>query len=113
MIPLIGALATPATAEVALPTLLRVQDVVTLARARRAELTGAKARARAARQRPVIVAALDEPIVALSIDHLPFNGMRVDGSVAFQQGFPLSRVRGHRRRGAEANARRELANGDQ
>ena len=103
------ALAPPARADVALPTPLRVQDVVTLARSRRAEIVAAKARARAAAERPALVSALDDPIVSLSIDHLPFNGMGIDGSVTFQQNFPLSRVRGHRRRGAEANVRRELA----
>jgi len=35
--------------------------------------------------------------------------MGVDGSVTVEQTFPLSRLRGHRRRGAEANARREAA----
>ena len=106
---LIGALAIPARAEVALPNPLGVKDVVTLARSRRAEIVAARARARAASQRPAIVSALDEPTVSLSIDHLPFNGMGVDGSATLQQNFPLSRVRGHRRRAAEANARRELA----
>ncbi len=106
---LIGALAIPARAEVPLPSPLRVKDVVTLALSRRAEIVAARARARAASQRPAIVSALDEPIVSLSIDHLPFNGMGVDGSATLQQNFPLSRVRGHRRRAAEANARRELA----
>ncbi len=105
----IGALARPASAEIALPTPLRVQDVVTLARTQRSEITAAKARARAARERPTIVSALDEPTVSLSIDHLPFDGMGIDGSVTVQQSFPLSHIRGHRRRSAEANARRETA----
>lgn len=109
MVVLIGALAMPASAEVALPSPLRVQDVVTFARSRRPEIVAAKARARAASERPSIVSALDEPTVSLSIDHVPFNGMGIDGSVRFQQNFPLSRVRGHRRLGAEANARQQLA----
>jgi outer membrane protein, heavy metal efflux system len=109
---LIGVLANPASAEVALPDPLRVQDVVALARSRRAEIVAAKARARAAGERPKIVSALDDPTLALSIDHVPFNGMGIEGSVTFQQTFPLSRVRGNRRRGAEANVRRELAVSD-
>ncbi len=86
-----------------------MKDVVSLARSRRSEIVAAKARARAANERPAIVSALDEPVISLSIDHLPFNAMGVDGSVTVQQNFPLSGVRGHRRRGAQANARRELA----
>jgi outer membrane protein, heavy metal efflux system len=110
---LIAVLATPASGDVALPDPLRVQDVVALARSRRAELAAAKARARAAGERPNIVSALDDATVALSIDHVPFNGMGIDGSVTFQQTFPLSRVRGNRRRAAEANVRREVAVSDQ
>ncbi len=109
---LIGLLATPASAEVALPNPLRLQDVVTLARSRRAEITAAKARARAAAQRPAIVSALEDPIVSFSLDHVPFNGMGADYSATFQQNFPLSRVRGNRKRGAEANVRRQLAEAD-
>lgn len=106
---MIGALARSASAEIALPTPLRVQDVMTLARSQRSEITAARARARAARERPAIVSALEDPVVSLSIDHLPFDFMGVDGNVTVQQTFPLSHVRGHRRRGAEANARRETA----
>lgn len=106
---LIGALATSARADIALPTPLRVKDVVTLARSRRTEIIAAKARARGAAERPAIVSALEDPVISLSIDHLPFNAMGVDASMTVQQNFPLSGVRGHRRRGAEANARRELA----
>ncbi|HEY5946591.1 MAG TPA: TolC family protein [Kofleriaceae bacterium] len=92
-----------------LPQPLRVEDVVALARTRRAEIVAAKARARAAGYRPAVVSGLEDPIISLSIDHVPFNGMGVEGSVTFQQSFPLSHVRGNRKRGAEANARRELA----
>jgi outer membrane protein TolC len=109
---LTGLLLSPVRADVALPQPLRVQDVVALARARRSEIAAARARARAAAQRPAIVSALDDPSVSFSIDHLPFEGMGFDRSLTFQQSFPLSHVRRHRERGAEANARRELANAD-
>jgi outer membrane protein TolC len=109
---LIGALAMPARADETLPSPLRINDVVSLARSRRAEITAAKARARAAAQRPAIVSALDDPSVSFSLDHVPFNGMGADYSVTFQQSFPLSRVRGNRKRRAEANLRRELAEVD-
>jgi cobalt-zinc-cadmium efflux system outer membrane protein len=103
--------AVPATADdqVALPTPLRVGDVVRIAKQRRAELLAAHARARAAAERPAIVSALDDPEVFPSIDHLPFMGGGADVSFTLEQRFPLSGIRGHRRRAAEADARRELA----
>lgn len=106
---LIAILGLPASADAPLNTPLRAQDVVALARSKRAEIAAARARARAAAQRPTIVSALDDPTVSLSIDHLPFNGMGLDWSASFQQTFPLSSVRSHRKHAAEANARRELA----
>lgn len=117
---LIGVLATSAHADVALPAPLRAKDVAALARSRRSEITEAKARALAAAQRPAIVSALDDPTVSVSIDHLPFSSMNsgllsermFDRSAAIEQAFPLSRIRGHRRRAAEAGARRELANAE-
>jgi outer membrane protein, heavy metal efflux system len=57
-------------------------------------------------------------MISASIDHLPFGELGLDKrpmfdrSLMIEQTFPLSRVRGHRRRGAEADARRELANAD-
>jgi outer membrane protein TolC len=106
---LIGVLALPARADVALPRPLRVQDVVSLARSRRAEIAAAQAKARAAGQRPKLVSALEDPTVSFSVDHLPFNAMGMNWSARFQQSFPLSHIRGYRERGAEAGARRELA----
>jgi outer membrane protein TolC len=105
---LIGLIGT-ARAEPPLPTPLRAKDVGAIAKARRSEIAAAKARARAIAQRPAIVSALDDPSIAVSFDHIPFSGMGVEGSVTFEQTFPLSRVRGNRRRAAEAGARRELA----
>lgn len=106
---LICVLAIPARAEPPLPTPLREDDVIALARSRRAELVAAKAQARAAAQRPAIVAALEDPTISASIDHLPFDLMGFDRSAEIEQTFPLSRVRGHRERAARADARRALA----
>jgi len=106
---LLAALGSTADADVSLPSPLRARDVVALARSQRAEIAAAKARARAAGQRPAIVSALEDPVVSFSVDHVPFNGMGMDWSASFQQSFPLSGIRGHRRRAAEANARREVA----
>lgn len=58
------------------------------------------------------MSALDDPEVFASIDHLPFMGGGADLSVAIEQRFPLSGVRGDRCRVAEASARRELAVAD-
>jgi outer membrane protein TolC len=109
---LIGLLAAPVSADVELPKPLGVQDVVKLARSRRAEIVAAKARARAAGERPAIVSALEDPIVSFSADHIPYSGMGLDWSATVQQSFPLSHVRRHRERGAQANARRQLAETD-
>jgi len=108
----VGAVVASAHADVPLPSPLRAPDVTALARSRRSELGAAKARARAAAQRSELVSALDDPTIAVSIDHLPFNGMGLDGSVTVEQAFPLSRIRGNRQRGTAANARRELANAE-
>ena len=88
-----------------LPDPLRLDQVLEVARTRRPEILAARARARAAAQRPAIVSALEDPIVTASIDHLPFMAIHgVNASLLVQQSFPLSRVRGHRLRAAEAAA---------
>ncbi|MGH2901668.1 MAG: TolC family protein, partial [Solirubrobacteraceae bacterium] len=92
-----------------MPTPLRVSDVARLARTRRLEVAAARARARAAAERPAIVSALEDPDVSASIDHLPFMGGGADLSLTIEQRFPLSGIRGSRRRAAEAGLRRELA----
>lgn len=110
----VAAFAVPAAADdqIALPSPLRMQDVVRIAQNRRAEVLAARARARAAAQRPEIVSALDDPEFSASLDHIPFMGGGVNWSIALEQRFPLSRIRGHRRDAAEADARRELAEVD-
>ena len=88
------------------PSPLRLADAVRLATARRAEIEAARARTRAGEARPTIVAALDEPMIAPSIDHLPFmfNGANV--SFTIEQRIPLSPVLRHRRESAVADLAR-------
>lgn len=75
-----------------------------IARELRAELRVAAARIDAARQRPAIVSALDDPILSPSIDHKPVDPMmKTDRSITYEQSFPLSRIRSHRRSAAEAD----------
>lgn len=95
-----------------LPNPLRLEDVLTYARDHRQEIVAARARARAADQRPAVVSALDDPMVMPSIDHLPFMLHGVDASLMVEQRFPLSGVLGHRRRAAEADARRLRADSE-
>lgn len=95
--------------EQALPEPLGVSEVARIARMRRFEIAAARARARAAAERPVAVSALEDPEVFASIDHLPFMGGGADLGLAIEQRFPLSGLRGARRRAAEAGVRRELA----
>jgi outer membrane protein TolC len=52
----------------------------------------------------MIESALPDPMVMVSMDHLPIPVAGVDGSVTVQQEFPLSGVLGDRRRAAEAEA---------
>lgn len=95
-----------------LPTPLRLVQVLQLAREHRAEITAARARARAAAQRPALVSALEDPMIMPSLDHIPFGMPGVAWSVQVEQRFPLSSVRGHRRHGAEAEALRLRADSD-
>lgn len=101
------ALAAPARAQLArpLPSPLGLEDVLTHARAHRDEIAAARANARAAAQRPAIVSSLEDPMISPSLDHLPFMLHGVDASLTVEQRFPLSGVRGHRQRAAEAEAR--------
>lgn len=93
---------------------LRLSDVTTIALENRAEITAAKARADALAQRPSIVSALEDPMVSVSVDHYPFQGMmeggrRYDRSISVEQKFPLSGVLSHRRSAAVADADRANA----
>jgi cobalt-zinc-cadmium efflux system outer membrane protein len=97
---------------------LSLADVVREARANRAEILAALSRAEALAQRPAIVGALEDPMLTPSIDHYPFETMEEDGSarydwsIAIEQRFPLSGVRGQRRRAAKAEADRAVADAD-
>jgi outer membrane protein TolC len=91
---------------------LRLEQVLSIAHERRAEIVAAKARARALAQRPAIVAALDEPMVFPSLDHVPFMLDGADVSLTVEQRFPLSGVLGNRERAAQADSRRSRAEAD-
>ena len=93
-----------------LPSPLRLEDVVRLARVGRAEILAARAGVRAAAERPAIAGALDDPMVSPSIDHLPSRFEdEADLSVTIEQRFPLSAVRTHRRQAAQAGVDRAQA----
>lgn len=98
------------------PESLSIEQVVALAREQRAEISAARNRTLAAQQRPRIVSALEDPMLSPSIDHYPYQtdgmGRRYDWSVSLEQRFPLSGVRGHRRRAAEAEAARLAADAE-
>ena len=105
--------AGPALADdAALPSPLRVADVIRLARARRPEVAAADARARAAAERPAIVSALDDPMITPSLDHLPFSLVDADYRVTIEQRFPLSHVLARRGDAARAGAARARADVD-
>jgi outer membrane protein TolC len=81
-------------------------DVIRLASERRDEIQAARARTRAGEARPVIVSALEDPMFAPSLDHLPFMLGGADVSFTIEQQIPLSGIRGHRRASALANVDR-------
>lgn len=87
---------------------IRLEDVLRYASQNRQEIIAARARARAAAERPAIVAALEDPMVTPSIDHAPYMmwGEQADLSFMIEQQFPFSHIRRHRRDAARAEARR-------
>jgi hypothetical protein len=70
-----------AQATQALSSPLSLADVIRIAGDRRDEIQAARARARAGEARPAIVSALEDPMVAPSLDHLPFMLGGADFSV--------------------------------
>lgn len=89
-----------------------LRDALNAARAARAEMRVSAARVDAARQRPDIVSALEDPVIAPSIDHKPVDPMmKTDRSITLEQRFPLSRIRSHRRRAAEADVEKYQGEG--
>jgi cobalt-zinc-cadmium efflux system outer membrane protein len=89
-----------------LPAPLRIDQLVQLATRKRAELRAAHSRTSAAEQRTIVVAALDDPMVMPSLDHLPFMAHGADASFAIEQRFPMSHLLRNRERSAQADARR-------
>jgi hypothetical protein len=71
---LVAGVPAPSVAQTAraLPSPLRLVDVVRLASERRDEIEAARARMRAGEARPTIVSALADPMISPSLDHLPF-----------------------------------------
>lgn len=98
----------PAIAQTAqeLPSPLALGDVIRIAGERRDEIQAARARTRAGEARPVIVSALEDPMIAPSLDHLPFMLDGADVSVTIEQRLPLSGIRQHRRTSALADLER-------
>jgi outer membrane protein TolC len=92
--------------EVPLTAPLRIEQVVRRAFLKRAEVEVARSRRAAADQRTHVVGALDDPMIMPSLDHLPFMLHGADFSIAVEQRFPLSGLLGHRKRSAQADARR-------
>jgi outer membrane protein, heavy metal efflux system len=90
----------------ALPSPLGLADVIRIAGERRDEIGAARARMRAGEARPAVVSALDDPMIAPSLDHLPFMLDGADVSVTVEQRIPLSGIRGHRRASALADVDR-------
>lgn len=98
-------LASAQTAPV-LPSPLSLADVVRMAGERRDEIQAARARVRAGEERPAIVSALEDPMIAPSLDHKPFMMSGADVSLTVEQRISLSGVRGHRRASALADVDR-------
>jgi outer membrane protein, heavy metal efflux system len=90
----------------ALPSPLRLSDVIQIASERRDEIEAARARTRAGEARPVVVSALQDPMISPSLDHLPFMLGGADYSITIEQQIPLSGIRGHRRASALADVDR-------
>jgi len=92
-----------------LPEPLELDAALAVAREHRAEIMAFRARARAAGQEPGIVYPLEDPMIAPTINHLPFRLHGIDASVMVEQRFPLSRLRRHRRDAARATSDRVFA----
>lgn len=97
-------LASLVRAQVGANPSLALEDVIEIARAQHPSVRAATSLADAADQRPSIVRRPADPVVFLSIDHLPtsLDGVSLSGGV--QVTAPLGRVLRNRRRAAEADA---------
>jgi cobalt-zinc-cadmium efflux system outer membrane protein len=85
---------------------LRLTDVIRIVGERRDEIQAARARITAGEARPAIVSALADPMISMSLDHVPFMMAGADFSVTIEQQFSLSGIRGHRRAAALADVDR-------
>ena len=104
---LVAAMATVVAQDaVPRPSPLGLGDVVKLAGERRDEIETARARVRAGEARPIIVSALDDPMISPSLDHLPFMLEGANVSFTIEQQIPLSPIRQHRRASALADVER-------
>ena len=92
---------------------LGLSDVIRIAVEGRSEGDAASARIRAGEARAIVVSALEDPMIAPTIDHKPFGMPGMDYSLAFEQRFPISHVRRHRRQSALAEVLRSRAEADQ
>ena len=101
--------ATAGQTRAVLPAPLGLGDVIRIAAERRDEIQAARARTRAAEARPVMVSALEDPMLSPSLDHLPFMLGGADVSVTIEQRIPLSGIRTHRRESALADVDRRRA----
>jgi outer membrane protein TolC len=99
-------LVTAAQTAPALPSPLALADVVRIASDRRGEIQAASARIRVGEARSISASALEDPMLAPSLDHLPFMLNGADVSVTIEQRFPLSGIRGHRKAAALADVDR-------
>ncbi len=96
----------------AVPPPLTLQSALRIATERRDEIRAARLRIRAAESRPRVVSALDDPMIAPSVDHKPFMMSGASVSLTLEQQFPLSHVRGHRWAAALADLARVTATGE-
>ncbi|MGZ5969502.1 MAG: TolC family protein [Polyangiales bacterium] len=98
-----------AEASSPLPAPLRADQVVAFAKEHRSEIVASRAKASALAETPKVVSALPDPMVMVSVDHLPFSFMGVDATIAVQQYCPLSGVLGKTRLSAAAEANAALS----
>ncbi len=107
-----NAASTGTSATGGLPSPLTPDAVLKYASEHRAEITAARAKASAMAQVPKQAGALPDPMVMVSIDHLPINLEGISASIQMQQDLPLSGLRGAKTRAAEADAKAAVAQAD-
>jgi outer membrane protein, heavy metal efflux system len=76
---------------------MTMSDVLAHARENRQEIAALEAQADAVSRRQDIVAALEQPMLTFTVDHLPLGLHGVDANLMVSQSFPLSAERRHRR----------------